>query len=342
MCSLSCMGGSCRSFCLGAYWACAALFINMTLGGIIRIRKGVNQLGIIISHLGIVSLLLVGAIDHHKSIHGRMDVRQTGVNDYAWKFKSPSIEVFQYDADGNKERPLVVKHELLEDLDRSGMRRFKLPSMPFDIEVRGYIANAEVYDISRNKRRDGDGMVVDGLFLRPMKVDPSNDQYNYSCYVTIRPKNGEPSRTLLLSRQIAHPQTFAVAGKLYGIEMPNEIWKLPFEVKLLDSKGEYYPGTMRPSNFSSDIEWRDQSGVVHTRKIEMNKPLRYGGYTLYQANWNPPVNGVKYSGFEVVTNPAELGPKICLWVTTFGLFLHFMMKLVKFLERETRKAAKSE
>ena len=37
----------------GGYWMCALLLVNLTLGGIIRIRKGWKHAGNLISHFGI-------------------------------------------------------------------------------------------------------------------------------------------------------------------------------------------------------------------------------------------------------------------------------------------------
>ncbi len=44
----------------GGYWVSALLVLNMTLGGIVRIRKGWRQAGNIISHFGIIFMLLGG------------------------------------------------------------------------------------------------------------------------------------------------------------------------------------------------------------------------------------------------------------------------------------------
>jgi len=74
----------------------------------------------------------------------------------------------------------------------------------------------------------------------------------------------------------------------------------------------------------------------------MNLPLRYKGYTLYQASWTPPTNGIEYSGFVIVTNPADQWPVICLWISFAGLAFHFVMKLAEYLRREQRKSAKAK
>lgn len=329
----------------GAYWTCAILFVNMLLGGIIRIRKGFKQIGPVISHFGILLLLFTGFVDHHKSIHGHMDTRQFGTYDYAWKRGKTSLEVFRYDKDQNKTAPYVIKHEMLEDLDHDSgnpkYRLFKFKDLPFNVEVRNFYENADIFIDNGAPRKSSDGLVVDGLFLRDAKVNPSEDLYMYACYVTIRPKDGSKARTLILSRTFNHPLTFSVGGELFGIEMPNEIWKMPYEIKLINSRGEFYPGTERPSHYSSDIVWKDSKGVEKKSLIEMNKPLRHKGYTLYQASWTPPTNGIQYSGFVIVTNPSDEWPVYCLAISAFGLCFHFFVMFAKYLRKEQRKSQKN-
>ncbi len=325
----------------GAYWVCVVLFINMFLGGILRIRKGFKQIFIIVAHTGIIMLLVVGMVDHHKSIHGLMHTTQTGSYDYAFKQDATSVEVFAYSSgEQKKQAPYVIKHEMLWDIDNQSMRIFKIKGFPFDLEVRNFMQNANVLETSKNRHNEYHLPEVDGFFLVKAPIDPSLDVYNYGCYITVAPHNGGPKQTLMLSRMIGTPQTFTVDGTLYGVEMPNEIWKMPFDIKLIDSVGEYYPKTSRPKYFSSDISWEDEDGINNMRKIEMNEPLRHKGYTLYQAQWRPPVNGVKHSTFEVVTNPAEKWPKRCLYISGAGLISHFGLMFIMFLSREVNKPTK--
>jgi hypothetical protein len=321
----------------GAYWVCCVLFVNMVCGGILRLRKSWRNIGAVISHMAIASLLVVGFVDHHNSIHGKMEAFQGAKYDYATKFDYSSIEVSEFTAEGDKKKPYVIKHRMIADLDDK-MRRFTFEELPFDLEVRHFEENAVVLNTAERVRGKESGEIIDGFFLHPAKLDPKMDYFNYGCYVLVKPKNGEPDRKLMLSRSIGFPQTFSVDGKLYGIEMPNEIWKMPFSVDLINSVGEYYPGTRKASKFQSTIAWTgedDEQERIQT--IKMNEPMRYKGFTLYQASWNEPVNGLEYSGFEIVTNPADQWPKVCLWISAFGLSIHFGMKLISYLGRETRK-----
>jgi cytochrome c biogenesis protein ResB len=64
--------------------------------------------------------------------------------------------------------------------------------------------------------------------------------------------------------------------------------QLPFGIKLLDFRKTDYPGTTMAAGFESDVELTDpQRGVVLLRKISMNNPLRYRGYSFYQSSYIP-------------------------------------------------------
>ncbi|MBB07824.1 MAG: hypothetical protein CMN03_06130, partial [Roseibacillus sp.] len=42
----------------GTFWVCAVLCVNMTLGGLVRIRKGWKTVGVIIAHFSMIFLMV--------------------------------------------------------------------------------------------------------------------------------------------------------------------------------------------------------------------------------------------------------------------------------------------
>jgi hypothetical protein len=58
----------------GGYWVGAVLLLNLTLGGVIRIRKGWKHAGNLIAHFGIIFMLVAGGVAHHFSERGNMAV----------------------------------------------------------------------------------------------------------------------------------------------------------------------------------------------------------------------------------------------------------------------------
>lgn len=107
--------------------------------------------------------------------------------------------------------------------------------------------------------------------------------------------------------------------------------ELPFSLVLEDFTIEYYqaPPTMpdmrMPRDFISDIKVIDANEVVAAKKIEVNKPLHYGGYYFLQADYgsfegNPytVLNVVSDSGIDLV-----FGGYVFLCI---GLFWHLWSK----------------
>ncbi|HEX9780530.1 MAG TPA: cytochrome c biogenesis protein ResB [bacterium] len=90
--------------------------------------------------------------------------------------------------------------------------------------------------------------------------------------------------------------------------------ELPFTVKLLDFRKIDYPGTQMAAGFESDVHLSDlERGVILMRKISMNNPLKYRGYSLFQSSFvpgavettvlsvrNDPGTPLVYAGFLIV------------------------------------------
>jgi len=60
---------------------------------------------------------------------------------------------------------------------------------------------------------------------------------------------------------------------------------LPFAVKLDDFRIDRYPGTMRPSNFRSDVEVIDPAAAPFKAAIWMNHELEHKGWRLFQSSY---------------------------------------------------------
>jgi len=90
--------------------------------------------------------------------------------------------------------------------------------------------------------------------------------------------------------------------------------ELPVTIKLLDFRKIDYPGTQMAAGFESDVEVIDpQRGLILMRKISMNNPLKYRGYSFFQSSYiegpvettvlsvrNDPGTPLVYAGFLIV------------------------------------------
>ncbi|MBI2885147.1 MAG: cytochrome c biogenesis protein ResB [Candidatus Omnitrophica bacterium] len=98
------------------------------------------------------------------------------------------------------------------------------------------------------------------------------------------------------------------------VEYRPEQRDLPMSIKLLDFRKIEYPGSQMAAGFESDVQLSDpERGLMLMRKISMNNPLRYRGYSFYQSSFipgavettvlsvrNDPGTPLVYAGFLVV------------------------------------------
>lgn len=325
----------------GTFWVCTVLFVNLTLGGLGRARKGWKTAGVLISHFGMLMLLVAGGVSEYQKKEGVMSVYQGDRSDYARSYTEPSIEVYTYDAEGEPEKPTVVKSEHFTELDDDETLTVRLPDLPFDLKVTGFLRASQLLNIDRNEDQHEGEQVLDGFFLKERIRDNQEERNHIGCYLTVMDKDGSSLQEVIL-HHLGHVQfpsvvTASVDGKRYGFSLTRELWPMPFEVELHKSLGDYYPGTRAPKWFQSDITKIDDD-LRTEYSIVMNKPMRHGGITLYQANWSPPMRGGRpHSGFAIVENPSDQWPKWALFVATFGLLVHFGYMLTRFLQSSPKR-----
>lgn len=319
----------------GAYLVSAVLFVNLLLGGLVRIRKGWKNIGVIIAHFSMVSMLFAGFVSHMYSKEGIMFVMKGDTTDYAQSYTEYTIEACEI-VDGKKTRPHVVKAEYLKTLEPDEVRKIEFPDLPFDIKVSHWMRNSQVVKAPADGQNP---LVVDGMALQDKEVSATEEENAAGCYVDVLPKSdGGKTRRLLLYGPVGDAVTATVDGKIYGFTLVREIWPMPFQVKLDESVGEYYPGTHKPSSFMSVITRLADNGEKRFT-IKMNEPMRYGGYTLYQARWSGETERPQ-SGFAIVKNPSDQWPKYSLYVAMLGLFIHFGVKLGGFVSLSARRKKK--
>jgi len=318
----------------GTFWICAVLCVNLTLGGLVRIRKGWKTVGVLIAHFSMIFLMVAGAVSQVSKKEGVMHVYQGDRSDYARSYTEPSIEIYPPGEDGERTRPYVVKSEHFDGLDPDERLTIRLPELPFDLVVSGFRRSSELLQLSRFKEQHKGERVVDGFFLQERPRVQQEETNLTGCYLTVQDKEGNALQELILhynGMSFPTPVTAMVEGKRYEFSLTRWIWPMPFEVELDKTLGEYWPGTQAPSWFQSDIT-KVEDDLRKKYSIVMNKPMRHEGITLYQASWAPPAPGGRpSSGFAIVQNPSDQWPKWSLYIASFGLLLHFGMKLFRFL-----------
>lgn len=319
----------------GGYWVGALLLINLILGGVIRIRKGWKHAGNMVSHLGIILMLVSAGVAHHYSERGSMLVREGATNDAAEDFFEYTVEITEI-KDGNLSSVRVIRGKNLEDLTDGNNRIFKLAELPFDLEIAGYSPHAVPVGIHERAPTRGE-READGFYLFSLPPEVKAEANTAACYARVIRQDGSKSPPFILAGAAFHPFTLRIDDRVFTVDMRKQLWPMPFTVRLDQFTADFHPGTMKPSKFVSKIT-RIEKGEEAKFTIQMNEPMRYEGLTFFQASYDQSGKSIA-SVFEIVRNPADKWPEYSLYIVAAGMLVTFLTKFGLFLASNTRKQA---
>jgi hypothetical protein len=250
--------------------------------------------------------------------------------DFAVSLTKPAIEVLEIAA-GEATGPVHVAGESkLHGMGGDSTRLIRFPQLPFDLKLAGWAKNAAVV-----KAGGGTPGAIDGWTLRQVATQIEGELNMPGCYARVVHRDGSEGAPFILAvppsgsgmSEFA-PYVVEAGGRTFALRLVKETIPVPYEVKLIDAIAEYFPNSGRPKEFRSEIE-RNEGGVVPV-EIRMNEPMRRGGFTFFQRTMSSGPQGPgarEFSGFEVVSNPADRWPEWSLYVVTAGLGIHFLTKL---------------
>jgi hypothetical protein len=346
----------------GAYPVMGLLFLNLMIGGLVRMRWQARNAGVLITHVGIAMLLVAGFVKMHYSYSGSLALYEAPeqVNPVPGRvYQSGRFVSFHdyelallVDRGDTVEERVVAEAFLHPARDRTVVLRPE--GLPFVIEVSHWTDHARVVPAGPNVRSPV--AAVDGVVLLPQEwpkgVQPKSENEIAGCHVTVRPDGGKPLQSILWGfprlpfDEARYPFAFEVQGQRYGLDLRHVVFDLPFAMRLKKFQKLDHPGTMSPRDFRSYVTV-SAAGANQEAEIFMNNPLRRDGYVVYQTSWGPQSMGGApggppwYSVFEVSFNPSDSWPMLACFVIAFGLLIHFVAKLRRFLQSSTRTSLQS-
>jgi hypothetical protein len=98
-------------------------------------------------------------------------------------------------------------------------------------------------------------------------------------------------------------------------------WPLPFVLSLTGFAYDTHPGSDMAKSYRTDLTLRDGTQSAD-HSIAMNAPLRYGGYTFYQASMITLATGEIASVLNAVKNPAWIFPYAATCLFLVGFLVH--------------------
>lgn len=320
----------------GAYLVMAVLFVNLVVGGIVRIRKSWATAGVIIGHVGILMMLGAGLVKFHWSTEGHVTLYEGQAKSEYESYYDWELVVMEPTSRGTTIERAIAPKDVARSRRSAGCI-FRDAGLPFELQVSHYMRNCR--PMRKGPMFDVDVPVIEGVFLNPLALDKEAEQNVPGVYVTARAPDGTSTSGLVWGLA-DEPLMATFAGKPYALTLRRQRFPMPFTVRLDKFTKENQPRLDMPKLFSSDVSVSEPQGT-RAVKISMNEPLRDKGLVLYQASWGPsnarPGDRL-FSTLAVVSNPSDQWPLYSCIVIAAGMLLHFTRKLVRHVRLEGSKA----
>jgi hypothetical protein len=321
----------------GANLVLCVLFVNLLVGGIVRLRRNTATAGILVVHLGIALLLVSGFVKTYFSSEGHVTLYEGQQANHFQSYYRWELALIE-PLDGTRVREHIVRQQDFEDASGAKPVTLSASGLPFDLEVHHFTPNCQ--PLPKGPMFESPTPTIDGFFLSPEKVLPEAEANIAGLYVAAIDRQSGERQTGILWGAEKYPLTVHAAGKDWAIELRKQRFPLSFTLALEKFTKEDHPGTGMPKSFESDVTV-SEAGGARALCISMNEPLRNDGYVVYQASWGPSnarAGERLFSTFAVVRNPADRFPLGACIVIAVGLLFHFTRKLARSLRMQARPA----
>ena len=311
----------------GGRLAMTVMFINLVFKLVFKSPLRWNRFGTLVTHSGMLLLLLGGFFTAYFSKEGSMTIPEGSTSSYFDDFHQLEIAVIDkspvdHDAVIAFRNEHIANGAVVSDQD-----------LPFTIKVDTYHRNVDL------KPREGEVPehlrgAAKRFELVEMDLKLEHERNMAGMLVEIEGLDGDEDGTYMIFQFMRVPQTVRAGGKDYVIELRNKRYQLPFAIELIDFEQRLHPGTSIPSHYSSLVNV--VTGAYKREVlISMNEPLRNLDYTFYQYSFFEETSD-EGTVLQVVQNAGRNFPYISSCIMAFGLFIHLLIQVPKLVVRSRR------
>jgi hypothetical protein len=311
----------------GGYLIGGLLLINLIAAHYSRFGFRKDKFGIIITHLGLILLLMGQLVTDMLSTESSLHLRNGEAKNYSESDRLAELAVI------GKVDPRTDQVVAIPDSRLAGGSVIRTPELPFAVRVKHFYRNSLLVaqptaGFEKSGATQGAGPDV---WIREEPRTTKMDERDTPSALVELVADGKSLGSWLVSTRLAAPQTVTFNGRAYDLILRLRRYYIPFNLQLLEFKHDIYAGTDIPKNFSSQVRvLNPATGEDREVKIKMNTPLRYGGLTFYQASFDQDDRG---SILEVVRNPSWVTPYLACLLVGVGLGVQFLSHLVPFVKR---------
>lgn len=318
----------------GGRLAMTIVFFNLAAKLILRSPIRFNRIGTLITHGGMLLLLLGGFFTAYFSNEGSMPIPEGQISSYYQDYHELEFAVTDKSPEDHDAVVAFSSEHVKEGAVISD------PDFPFTITVETFHRNVDIV------RREPE--VKDGVFgfaqrfqFVPKTLENEFAQNMAGMVLKIEGLDDGADGTYMVFQFMQVPQMVRAGGKDYVIDLRNKRYQLPFAVELTEFTKKVYPGTTKASHYSSLVNVIE-GGNKREVLISMNEPLRNLDFTFYQASF---IEGVAEDTtvLAVVQNAGRNFPYISSIIMAIGLFIHLLIQVPKLLKRskKTKEVAAS-
>jgi len=306
----------------GGYAVGAAMLLNLIgagwLFGSVRRRPWLW-----LAHIGLAVILLGQLAVDTWSVESFIRFREGEERSYSEHDQRYELALIDT-TDPDRDQVWAIPQTLL-----ARSKEIRDPRLPFVIRVRRWLPNSVPANASEPSPSPASRGVGARVAVQPAPPVSDPDRKNVpSAYVELLDRQGRSLGTWLVSGWLEASQEIRSQDRLYRISLRPERFYFPFRIKLIDFIHENYPGTSIPKYFASRVRLVDsERNQDRTLLIYMNHPLRYRGWTFYQAGYDEWDERV--SILQAVRNPAWITPYLSCALVSVGLAGQFATRLWK-------------
>ena len=287
------------------------IFVSLAIKFIFHSPWSFKKAGIILTHLGILTLLLGGLITAKYAEETFMVIPEGEYLDSTSVYRERTLTLMKNDQE-------------IEVINFANLKKGTLfeNALPFSINADFICENCtmSMQNEERSKNAHGLAKKVE-LVSAPLEQESEG---NLGGVMIVAEKTNLDGRHLLME-SVADSVTFINAKDKYTITIGRLQRPLPFSIELIDFRKINYPGTNKAKSFESDIIIHD-GDVNWPITIRMNEPARYKGYTFFQSSFVERPNQ-EITVLNVVHNIGQVFPYISSLIIFIGLLLHSFIRL---------------
>jgi len=314
------------------------LFFNLVAVLFFRIGFKLAKIGNLITHLGLIVLLVGGFFTFYYSQESTLTLKEGETGNMSSSNRLWELAVWERNAKAGQSDADVYA------VDTKGSRPgdvIHLEDLGLALQVKEYYGNCTAFAGSESALKTAEISNASGI--RELKGKPSEKEIENNVaggVFDITPGPGQ-RQTLLLYGDDSHPTTMTVNNRTFLFSLRKKKFPLPLSLTLADFTVKFYPNSEIPRSYESKVTIKAGGEVERDVVISMNKPLRYADLTFFQSSYDTAPDGTEYSILAVVKNVGRLLPYFSSIIIFLGLAIHFLVMLFKRKKEDDNKLIKS-